>query len=90
MEAFPIKELVTVTLLVEMLGRIWARQPSGLGARSESGLTGHTHTYTHTHPLPTLSPFSAHPRWPGTCHVSFPSPRTSDESWGEVGGAPWS
>ena len=47
--AFLIKELVTVTLLVEMPGLIWARQHPGLGVRGELELTGHTHTHTHTH-----------------------------------------
>lgn len=76
-EVFLIKELVTVTLLVEMPGPIWARQHRGLGASSELGLTGDTPIL----PLP-CPPLSAHPRWPGTCHVSFPSPGTRNGSRG--------
>lgn len=32
-------------------------------------------------PLP-CPPLSVHPRWPGTCHVSFPSPGTRNGSRG--------
>lgn len=49
-EALLIKELVTVALLVETQGLIWACQHLGLGARGESALTGDTHT------LPLLCP----------------------------------
>lgn len=46
----------------------------------------HIHTHSHAPPTPTVSPFSAHPKRPGTCQISHPSPR-SHGSWGRGRGA---
>lgn len=72
----------------------------GLGVRGKWGLKGnmfflsfslsliYTHIHSHTH-TPQAHPVSlpGHPSWPGTCHVSFPSPRISDGSSGRGGGS---